>query len=48
MTDPLGGIVDGVGDTVDDVLDGLDDTVDGVLDPEPDDGPDCLLGVVCG
>jgi hypothetical protein len=23
------------------------DTVDGLLDPEPDGGPNCLLGVVC-
>jgi uncharacterized membrane protein YgcG len=47
VTDPVGGIVDGLGTTVEDVVDGVGDTVDGVLDPEPDGGPNCLLGVVC-
>ena len=47
VTDPVGGIVDGLGNTVEDVVDGVGDTVDGVLDPEPDGGPNCLLGVVC-
>jgi hypothetical protein len=47
VTDPVGGIVDGLGNTVEDVVDGVGDTVDGLVDPEPDGGPNCLLGVVC-
>ena len=43
VIDPVGGIVEGLGGTVDGVVDGLQDTVDGVLAPGPDDEPDCLL-----
>ena len=47
VTDPVGGIVDGLGDTVDDVVDGVGDTSTVCSIPTPDGGPDCLLGVVC-
>jgi hypothetical protein len=42
-TNPVGGIVGGVGD----VVDRVGDTVDDVVHPPPDDGPDCLLGILC-
>jgi hypothetical protein len=29
------------------LVDGLGDTVGKVVKPPPDDGPDCLLGLLC-
>jgi hypothetical protein len=46
-TDPIGGLVDGLGDTVEDVVDGVGDTVDDVVNPPRDDEPDCILGLLC-
>jgi hypothetical protein len=48
-TDVVGGILDGVGHTASTVVQGVGDTVHDVVNPPPpDDGPDCLLGVLCG
>jgi len=46
-TNPVGGIVDGVSHTVTTLVQGVGDTVGKVVKPPPDDGPDCLLGVLC-